>query len=276
MKTLLKISILLNLGLLGGLFFMVTEKQKAVLPSGPVVVVPETKPSVNPITTGACQIPSRVESKPFRWSQLESTNYHTYIKNLRDIDCPEPTLRAIVVADVDKRYDTKYQQLEQDLTALATNSWSVQLAAYDVQQAIQNQLQKLPSAEAAEIADLLGLPPVQQAMASTVAGAAPVSQISRHPSRATTITMPLIFQDVDPQTLNLNPEQIQAIADLRQNFWNEIGGPNQDASDPAYLERWKKAQPETDNLLRGMIGTSAFQNYQLQAMAGTSTKTTVK
>ena len=43
----------------------------------------------------------------------------------------------------------------------------------------------------------------------------------------------------------------------------EIGGADQDPSDPAYRERWDNAQPETDNLLEGMIGSTAFQNYQL-------------
>ena len=36
----------------------------------------------------------------FRWSTIESTNYEHYIANLRSIDCPEPTIRDIIVADV--------------------------------------------------------------------------------------------------------------------------------------------------------------------------------
>src|ERR1700722_18469255 len=38
---------------------------------------------------------------PFRWSQLESTNYLTYIANLRAIGCPAQTVRDLIVADVD-------------------------------------------------------------------------------------------------------------------------------------------------------------------------------
>jgi hypothetical protein len=65
--------------------------------------------------------------------------------------------------------------------------------------------------------------------------------------------------------LNLNEDQRRLIASLRQDFLQQIGGANQDPNDPAYLARWQKAQPEMDNILKSMIGTSAFQNYQLQA-----------
>src|SRR6516165_11399960 len=36
----------------------------------------------------------------FMWSELESPDYVTYIANLRDIGCPEQTIRDIIIADV--------------------------------------------------------------------------------------------------------------------------------------------------------------------------------
>jgi hypothetical protein len=272
MKTTLNVSVLLNLGLLGGLIFMVVKKQTTVSPAAPPLVAETSTPFVKTAASPRRFAPC-VQSKTFRWSQLESTNYHAYIKNLRGIGCPEPTLRAIAVADIDRLYDGKYQQLEQQLTTLMTNSWSIQLASFGEQQSLKDKLHKLPDEEAAEIAELLGLPqPVSESLADTTLAAAPVSRIFRHPSQATAIALPLIFQDVNPRTLDLNPDQIQAIAELRQKFWNEIGGPNQDTANPAYRERWKKAQPEMDNMLRGMIGTPAFLNYQLAAMSSTTRK----
>lgn len=38
----------------------------------------------------------------FRWAQLESEDYRTYIQRLRSIGCPEQTIRDIIIADVDK------------------------------------------------------------------------------------------------------------------------------------------------------------------------------
>jgi hypothetical protein len=37
----------------------------------------------------------------FTWSEVESADFPTYIKNLRDIGCPEHTIRDIIVAEVD-------------------------------------------------------------------------------------------------------------------------------------------------------------------------------
>jgi hypothetical protein len=38
----------------------------------------------------------------FRWTQLESEDYRTYIGRLRTIGCPEQTIRDIIIADIDK------------------------------------------------------------------------------------------------------------------------------------------------------------------------------
>ncbi len=43
----------------------------------------------------------------FSWQEVESTNYPAYIANLRDIGCPEQTIRDIIVADVNALYARK-------------------------------------------------------------------------------------------------------------------------------------------------------------------------
>jgi LysM repeat protein len=40
----------------------------------------------------------------FSWQEVESPDYPTYIANLRDIGCPEQTIRDIIVADVNALY----------------------------------------------------------------------------------------------------------------------------------------------------------------------------
>ncbi len=76
---------------------------------------------------------------------------------------------------------------------------------------------------------------------------------------------PLVLQKVDLDALGLNDDQKQAIAQLQQQFIDAIGGPYQDPRDPAYLERWEKAQPESDNLFKALLGVGVYQNYQLAA-----------
>src|SRR5215204_2753973 len=38
------------------------------------------------------------------WSFIESTNYQTYIGNLRAIGCPEETVRDIILTDISKLF----------------------------------------------------------------------------------------------------------------------------------------------------------------------------
>ena len=43
----------------------------------------------------------------FSWREVESRDYPTYIANLRDIGCPEQTIRDIIIADVNALYAQK-------------------------------------------------------------------------------------------------------------------------------------------------------------------------
>ncbi|MEO7678726.1 MAG: hypothetical protein ABIV39_18380 [Verrucomicrobiota bacterium] len=45
-----------------------------------------------------------VRRQYFSWQEVESDNYVTYIKNLREIGCPDSTIRDIIVADVNALY----------------------------------------------------------------------------------------------------------------------------------------------------------------------------
>lgn len=48
--------------------------------------------------------PVRAQAGQFHWSQLESTNFLTYVANLRAVGCPEQTLRDIIGAEVQALY----------------------------------------------------------------------------------------------------------------------------------------------------------------------------
>ncbi len=45
--------------------------------------------------------------QPFSWRDIESPDYATYAANLRDIGCPEQTIRDIIIADVNALYARK-------------------------------------------------------------------------------------------------------------------------------------------------------------------------
>src|SRR5438128_434978 len=48
-----------------------------------------------------------VRRQIFSWQELEAADYPTYIANLRQIGCPEQTIRDIIIADVNALYARK-------------------------------------------------------------------------------------------------------------------------------------------------------------------------
>ena len=80
----------------------------------------------------------------------------------------------------------------------------------------------------------------------------------------TPIAVPLVLQNLDLTGLKLSSDGVKALVDLRQSFIGQIGGPGQDPKDPAYRERWKKAQADVNDSLEAMIGRSAYQSYQFE------------
>ena len=48
----------------------------------------------------------------FRWRQLESEDYSAYVQRLREIGCPEQTIRDIIIADIDKLLAPRLQSLK--------------------------------------------------------------------------------------------------------------------------------------------------------------------
>src|SRR6185436_10299319 len=65
------------------------------------------------VLTSSGNIPSQsktnvvVRRQFFTWQQIESDDYPNYVANLREIGCPEQTVRDIIVADVNAVYARK-------------------------------------------------------------------------------------------------------------------------------------------------------------------------
>lgn len=245
MKVTGKISILLNFGLLGGLICLLVEGNPLVAPP-----VPPAQARVSAVSPAPVAQAEPVKPAPFRWNQLDAKDYHVYVKNLRSIGCPEPTVRAIVTADVDSVYQIMANQMEQKLSAEENGSWSNQLAVASSEPSLKEELQRIPEEEAGKIADLLGLKP-----AAAVAPATPEIPLVE----------PLVLADVDLSTLNLDADQKEIVAGLRQNFLQEVGDTNQASSDPAFNARWRGAQSKSDNLLMAFLGYQIYNQYQMKA-----------
>ncbi len=66
---------------------------------------PRPQPAaLNPVTNDNPRPNIVVRRQFFSWHEVESPDYPTYIANLRDISCPEQTIRDIIIADVNSLY----------------------------------------------------------------------------------------------------------------------------------------------------------------------------
>lgn len=53
-----------------------------------------------------------VRTNEFKWQQLESEDYRTYIERLRTIGCPEETIHDIIIADLEKLMAGRVREIE--------------------------------------------------------------------------------------------------------------------------------------------------------------------
>ena len=241
MKIMMKISMLLNVILLAGLMFLWVNARKEL------TALPPATSKAEPLAQAMVQstppvVRTEVESRPFRWSQLLSKNddYRDFVAKLRIAGCPEPTVEDIVRGDAERAFYAKRAELNVDGTA--SGPWSAQA---------QIQL----------VAYLLGRSPTQEVAPDT----APTSPVAhrRRLSPVQTVSMPIVMQNVDLAALGLNHGQQQVIAEVRQNFLEQVGGTNQNPKDPAFLARWQQAQIDADTRLQATLGYPVYMRYQI-------------
>ena len=89
----------------------------------------------------------------FSWQQVESDDYRTYIENLRDIGCPEQTIRDIIIADVNALYAKKRAT---EITSPEQQWWRSEPDA-DVAQTAAEKSAELEEERRALLTSLLGL-----------------------------------------------------------------------------------------------------------------------
>src|SRR5436190_12521072 len=92
------------------------------------------------------------------WASIESTNYQTYINNLRGIGCPEETVRDIILTDISKLFAKRRAALRAQLQPY--KFWQTGDALqndYSSNPELQRQLQDLEKEQRALVKELLGV-----------------------------------------------------------------------------------------------------------------------
>jgi len=254
MKKRLRISLFANLTFLGSVIFLLADRSNRRPSAAPATEVGGRPPAPTAAAAATETLP-QASPEPFHWSNLEATDFPTYIANLRSIGCPEPTIRDIITADVEASiYASRREQVK---LSLAKTSGA--MLASIARQNLETAILQLNQEEAELVAALLGPATSANALAAEDPAA---SRIRRKRAREIPIAMPLVLEKMDLTELKLNDNQIAAMAEIRQEFLEQIGGPNQDPADPAYRNRWQQAQADVNDQLEALIGQSAYQTHQ--------------
>jgi hypothetical protein len=103
--------LLMNLGLLAAVGYLLVRLRQPTQPledeSAPAPIwTPRAKKSTAPTAPVAT-----TATNDFRWTQLESEDYRTYILRLRAVGCPEQTIRDLIIADIDKLMAPRVQSI---------------------------------------------------------------------------------------------------------------------------------------------------------------------
>lgn len=228
--------------------------------------------------TRIIQAPPAAKAKaatPFRWSQLETPDFATYVKNLRGIGCPEATIRDIVGGELTEIYSQKRReagsqsqgklleaemmklQTEQDhlLTKLTAPAAVEALpgGAVPAMAAAQTPAATTPAASAG----ISAASPVADIPVAFTYGSKPADVITQQGSQAV-----LNGQD---SSAGLNPAVAKSLTGIKQDFVQSVG----DTSNPdseAYRLRWQQARQHADERFSSMYGGDAFVRAQAQAL----------
>ena len=112
-------------------------------------------------------------------------------------------------------------------------------------------------------------PPASSAPAAS--GSAPAAASLAAANAPRKLPLPLAFQDLDPEAPGLSEAQASLLNSLRADFVRDIGGPQQNAHDPRYADRWRKLQPRYDAQLRLFFGAAFVEKLALKAAQADST-----
>ena len=148
-KLLLVLSLAVNV-LLGVLYYRANSASAVPVEAvAATAVAPKSASSTSVITLAG-------KTNVLDWQSVESGDYKEYIANLRKIGCPEETIRDIIVADVDKLFESKRKAIAKKKPPVEFWKTGMQMFTAQIDQETIKQRQELRAERRALIKELLG------------------------------------------------------------------------------------------------------------------------
>src|SRR3954469_2344245 len=148
----------INIGLLGVIAYLVyvIRITPSHTPPAPAAAQPTiiTNTQVAVRKINATNLLAAFGNHPLSWSAIESTNYVTYINNLRAFGCPEETIRDIIITDIAKVYGKRRADL---VGKGRTDRFWLPSPDEGGDPELQRQLANLEEEQRAMVKDLLGV-----------------------------------------------------------------------------------------------------------------------
>ncbi|HEY3762960.1 MAG TPA: hypothetical protein VGN23_14540 [Verrucomicrobiae bacterium] len=228
MKEIFKISILLNVVLLGSL--AVPYQSKVQSPQSIVQA-----PALRPISVPAPVV--KMVVAPFRWNQLVDTNdYRNFVTNLRAVGCPETTVENVVRGDTEQVYSLMRERL--GISATEDSRWSAQ-------------------AQMQMTAYLLGQSPATVSAQNTVADDHVVQPPMGQQTEANTLVA--FLQNADLTSPGMTAEQAQETSDLRATYLTQMSGSHAVGNRPD-----QSSTSDPDNITPNQSEADNSQTLQVQ------------
>lgn len=165
-RSLLVSSLGLNLGLVGVVAWLVMRAPSPGAGNEPASTL-TTNP---PVAAKRAAADGAKPAQSFDWQAVESADYRKYIANLRAIGCPEETIRDIIIADVNKLFESRKQALKAK-TGKKYEYWKAgNMFAGFVDEEKIKATQELNRERRALLKELLGVEPEEKPDVSALAG----------------------------------------------------------------------------------------------------------
>jgi hypothetical protein len=180
----------------------------------------------------------------FHWTEVESPDYKEYIARLRQIQCPEETIRDIIIADINKLYAPREAPLKVagDDEASVSEDRSQRVAPFER----RRQLRELQREKNALLKELLGI------------------ELPLDPLRARGARNYELFAAAFKA---LPPEKREVVREIQENYWQNsdaLKDKYNNRRTMEYIEEYKRLNLERKAQLANALTPDEMDEYEMR------------
>ena len=189
----------------------------------------------------------------FSWREVESADYKTYIANLRAVDCPDETIREIIVTDVNKLFAPREAPFKNELTAPFPWEGAGNLSYSSLSEAERRaefekkkQLREVQSEKRALLKELLNIE-------------TPLETLRAVHTRD--------YELFEAAFNSVPAGKREAVRQIQENYWQMSDATSDKFNgvrSPPYLEEYKRNNAERRNQLASVLSPQQLEDYELR------------